>query len=1007
MGQTLDAERRPGLEEHLNLTRASEANGEQQAWMRPGGQVHRYELISELGRGGMGTVWAARDVRLGRKVALKFLSVPEDAYRERFVSEARATAKCAHDHIVIIHDVGEFEGTPFMALEFLRGKPLTEFITDRPVSPQRAAQFLAPVVMALQHAHSVGLVHRDLKPDNIFVTEDDVVKVLDFGIAKMYRDPDGEAPLSVRANVLDPSASHPSGLVGTIPYMAPEQWVSGPVDQRTDIWAVGIIAFELCAGRHPIELHTVGNLVKSVASPNEAMPSIRVFRPDIPDGLGSLIDRCLQKSPDERFQSADELLTELQKLLPRHSASTVQSGANPFLGLASFQEGDAHRFFGREREIARAAKALTEQPLLALLGASGVGKSSLVRAGILPALRDRGEEWESLIVRPGRNPFDGLASALLPLIEATEGGASREEISSRHRELAKRLFEEPGYLGAVLRARSRQRGARYLVFVDQFEELYTLVPQEATRRAFTAALSGVADDPSTPLRVILAMRSDLLDRLAEDPPFLAEVTRGIQVLSAPRAAGLRDALVEPVRMAGYRFEKEETVANMIRMLAETEGSLPLLQFAASRLWEHRDEQQKSLPHAAYEEMGGIGGSLSGHAEEVIQGLSPVLKSLTKSLFLRLVTPERTRAIVERDELEGLHSSEGELDDLIQHLASSRLLVVQSTGTTAGGATIEVVHESLIEAWPRLSRWLDSSREDAAFLKQLRDASRQWEQRGRGRDLLWRGEALEEAVRFNKSYAGPLSDLERDYLLASVELATRSQRIRRASVIGAFLFMAGLLVVGSVALLRIQSAEKEANRNASLAAKEATRARAGEATIEKQLVELRLEEEARLKAEKEALDAIRAADLTRDELEVAYSKIKAQLVLLRRKEAARQRASQQAQQASDEARRAEQDREAAASESENAKEALEKASELARMSRQELEGAYAKLKIALEEARSARSQAQVLQKKAQSATDRAQNAEAQAKSAKAQAEALLQKERAANARLKKKIVTDLR
>ena len=593
---------------------------------------------------------------------------------------------------------------------------------------------------------------------------------------------------------------------------------------------------------------------------------------------------------------------------------------------------------------------------------------------------------------------------LAPLV-ATVGASTptQGELAQEHRELAKQLREQPGYLGTALRARARQRGAKYLLFVDQMEELYTLVDDPLIRSAFTQCLSGAADDPSAPLRVVISMRSDLFDRVAEDAQFQADVTRGIVLLAPPDRDGLRRAVTQPPAMLGYSFEDERMVEQMLESLEDTAGSLPLLQFAAARLWDQRDETRKVMTRSAFDAMGGIGGALASHADEVLAGMSPDLKALTRVIFQRLVTPERTRAILGEDEILQLHSDPNEAQRLIQHLASARLVVVQTSGDGEGGGTVEVVHESLIGAWPTLRRWLDESQEDAAFIAQLRGAAKQWDTRGRDKGLLWRGEALEEAVRFKKRYTGHLADRERAYLDASVQLATRSARIRRASAIGTIAFLSLLVAAGSVALVTIRKAEQQAVANQQKAEAEAERARAAEKTVTEQLDIIKAEEAARLKAEKEALEAIRAADLSREELEKAYAKVAAQLVVVQQKEEARRRAAAKAAEAT--AVLSEAQATAAAAKAE-----AEKANEAAKMDRKELEKAYAEANVALEEANQARALAEKERRRAQAAVAKAEGATAAAKAAKAEADALLAKERARNAALQKqqgKIVTELK
>ena len=242
----------------------------------PGTRIGQYEVIRELGRGGMGAVFLARDTKLGRRVAIKFLKTDQPELSARFILEARATARCHHENIVVIHEVDEWDGHPFMVLEYLHGAPLSKQLQDgRKLSPRRAVELMAPVVRALVCAHEHGIVHRDLKPDNIFVTESGMVKVLDFGVAKLLQSPEllygfddsagqgqpeqGMSPsmLARRSHGREAIAAIPQQtkrgmLVGTVPYMSPEQWGADEVDHRTDLWAVGIILFKMVAGKHPL-----------------------------------------------------------------------------------------------------------------------------------------------------------------------------------------------------------------------------------------------------------------------------------------------------------------------------------------------------------------------------------------------------------------------------------------------------------------------------------------------------------------------------------------------------------------------------------------------------------------------------------------------------------------------------------------------------------------------------------------------------------------------------------
>ena len=796
----------------------------------PGTRIRQYELIRELGRGGMGAVYLARDTRLGRRVAVKFLlQQPRRELNERFKIEARATARCSHENIVIIHEVDEHQGNPYMVLEYLRGQALSSLLRDEPqLAPGRAVEILVSVVKALACAHGHDIVHRDLKPENIFLTDSGTVKVLDFGIAKLAHsqpaDGDGGPSLMAQLAALDEPAqaefTRAGALVGTIPYMSPEQCMGTGVDARTDIWAAGVVLYRLVSGRHPLAPLRGQQLIFHIADMDRPMPSARDAGIGISDGLSEIIDRCLRKDKAERFASAEALLEALQAQGPGRFALRLRVDESPYAGLSAFQERDAARFFGRGSEIAAMAARLRDRPLIGVVGPSGVGKSSFVRAGVTPALKQSGESWESVIVRPGRSPLAALAdvaAAMLGSASSTGGGTAQtlEHELSEQQGLQQRLLTEPGFLGTVLRRHARKRGQKLLLFVDQFEELYTLNPDPGERLAFTACLAGVADDATSPLRVVLSIRSDFLDRVAEDPRFMTELSQGLFFLMPPGREALREALVAPAEMAGYRFESDATVEHMLAALEHTPGALPLLQFTASKLWEARDSGRKQLSDSSYRAMGGIEGALASHADAVLGELTAQAQTLARVVFLRLVTPERTRAIVSTAELGELHAAPAQVQSLIEHLVGARLLAVQSADQS-GAATVEIIHESLLHSWPRLRLWLDENQEDAAFLEQLRSAARQWEQKGRPSGLLWRGEAAAEARRWSGRYSGQLTRRELAFLTAVRGLDTRATRLRRVAVVAVMLVCTAVAAGSTVAMVRVKQAEGRALEEAALA-----------------------------------------------------------------------------------------------------------------------------------------------------------------------------------------------
>jgi len=342
------------------------------------GPIGHYEIIRPLGQGGMSQVYLARDTRLGRKVALKFLLKVDTHTYARFEVEAHATAQLSHENIVALHDIGTYQGRPYMVLEYVPGKTLSAWLRERRadgsrsagVPAQRAAELILPVARALQCAHEAGIVHRDLKPANIMLADNGTVKVLDFGIAKLLDRPvvglsedsippsEFDAALdAIAADALGPIAASESTmtrtgiLLGTQPYMAPEQWRMEAIDGRADLWALGIILYEMVTGVHPLGSHAL-KVLQRVSVLDEPMPKVRDRLPGL-GKLGELIDRCLIKPRADRLGSARELCEGLEAVVRPHLGARGDDGdePNPYAGLAAFQERDAASFFGRTAAI--------------------------------------------------------------------------------------------------------------------------------------------------------------------------------------------------------------------------------------------------------------------------------------------------------------------------------------------------------------------------------------------------------------------------------------------------------------------------------------------------------------------------------------------------------------------------------------------------------------------------------------------------------------------------------
>jgi len=286
--------------------------------MNPGTNVGRYEIRSQIGEGGMGEVYLARDTRLDRQVALKILPAELAARRdrmERFVREAKAAAALNHPNIATIHEIGEEDGVHFIAMEFIDGVTLREKIHHERTELRKLLRFLQHAAEGLAKAHAAGIVHRDLKPDNIMITRDGHAKILDFGLAKLLEPqsmPAGDS--SQVATAVMRQQSTPGMVMGTVGYMSPEQaeGKTNEIDQRSDIFSFGCILFEAATGRKAFESDSVVKSLHMVVY--EPAPPIAELNPSAPPELQRIVRRCLAKDPDERYQSIKEVAIELKGL---------------------------------------------------------------------------------------------------------------------------------------------------------------------------------------------------------------------------------------------------------------------------------------------------------------------------------------------------------------------------------------------------------------------------------------------------------------------------------------------------------------------------------------------------------------------------------------------------------------------------------------------------------------------------------------------------------------------
>ncbi|HEX7183928.1 MAG TPA: TIR domain-containing protein [Thermoanaerobaculia bacterium] len=472
---------------------------------------------------------------------------------------------------------------------------------------------------------------------------------------------------------------------------------------------------------------------------------------------------------DER---AFEILVNAIRGLPPGPGAPAElpASAPPYRGLAVFQEEDAGLFFGREGEVQRLVEKLKPARFLAVVAPSGSGKSSLVRAGLIPALR-RGEladsdQWDIRLFTPGERP---LASLALPLIDGN-GGDLTATLDAVSRLEARLLADERTLDQAVRLGRKR----RLALVVDQFEEVFTLCRSDAERAAFLANLLYASFVPDGPVVVLLTMRADFYPKCASHPDLAARISAHQFLLGPLDAEGLARAIEEPARRSGVELERG-LVETILGDMLHQPGALPLMQQALLELWERRRGRVMTLD--AYRESGGVEGAVAQRAETVFAGLSPERQALARRILLRLTQPgegtEDTRRRALLSDLVVRPEEQPAVEDVVGALAAARL-VTTGHDRQMQEPTVEVSHEALIRGWPRLRAWIDEDRAGILLHRRLSEAAREWQRLGRDEGGFYRGARLAQALEWRERGGSELNPLEREFLDESLALRRREE-----------------------------------------------------------------------------------------------------------------------------------------------------------------------------------------------------------------------------------------
>ena len=739
-----------------------------------------YRLLWPISHARRGTVYLGHDTVLDRPVIVHFFKLPEGPNRELLLSEARMAARLTHPNLVAIHRVGEVQTRLYLISEYGAGRTLEHL--ERPLPWHKALDLALHLSSGLQLAHRRGLLHKDISPRSIVMSESGEVKLLHLGLSETLSAPDTIPPAAreaaLQAAALTESTmnlAHRFGLnmprgdekgskqaaKTPVPkydpavYQAPELRLGEPASAAADVYSLGALIYELISGLPP-QLPTSSLKVTPHALPADEVAPLASLVPDCDPRLCAIIDKCLRQKFRSRYQNAEELHDALSQLRPQGANERIPEG-NPYRGLLPFEAEHRALFFGRRSEIGTLIERLRTEAAVLIGAESGIGKSSLCRAGVLPLVAEGalggGRTYQVVQLVPGPHPLQSLSAALARVLGVTEAA------------LTFQMGRDPGGFGrALLQHLGDSRGI--LLFVDQLEELATL--SDPTEANIVGEVLGSLLTRYPGIRLLMTVRSDFLGRVAMVSGIGEAVTRVLYILRPLSGDRIREAIVGPAHAKGVLFESPALVQSLVESTAHTDGGLPLLQFTLAELWEEREGN--AITAAALSAIGGVSGALARHADHVLASLPPDKRAAAKRILIALVTMEGTRARRSEEELvrENPHAKVA-----LETLVRGRLLVARDTPE---GPAYDVAHEALIRGWDSLRHWLEEFKESRAARQRLESAAAEWRRQSKHRDALWNARQLRDLSLLSSEEIGPR---EQEFASAS-QAAVRKQRLRRST-----------------------------------------------------------------------------------------------------------------------------------------------------------------------------------------------------------------------------------
>lgn len=738
---------------------------------QPGRTVRGYELRELVRDRPNEKVYRAYQPAMGREVAVTVIDpviAGEPDFIRTFDEAVRRIARLEHPHIVPVYDFWRDPAGGFIVSRWVPGLSLRAALERGPWRWDPTAATIQQVGDALTSAHRKGIAHGHL-------TAADVV-------------------------IDDESNSHVTGFELSLVSGGQAASDAGPAVRRADTKALGVLLVEALTGT-TWEADRTGR---------DAWVEAQLSQ--LPQAVPPAVDELIRRAAcdvDDAFQTPEELLIAIAAAGPDRSATVGRADEaieNPYKGLRPFQEADAQDFFGREALVDQLVAALAgpaSTRFVAVVGPSGCGKSSVVRAGLIPAVRTdavRGTAgWFVATMVPGKYPFEELEAALLRIAGDPQPG------------LGDLLTSDATGLRRALKRLLPSGDGELVLVVDQMEELFTMT-DEATRSLFIDSVVNAVTDPRSQIRVVATLRADFFDRPLQHPELGSLVDEGLVNVIPLNPTELQQAITGPANRIGVDVDSD-LVGRMIADVAERPGALPLLQYVLTELFDAREAHRMTLD--AYEAIGGINGALGGRAEEVFASLTHPAREATRQLFLRLVTideaAQETRNRVSRRSLSAIADGAA-MSRAIDAFAAARLVAFDAD-PVSGLPTVQVAHEAIFRAWPRLEEWIDATRGARHSQRRLGTAVTDWVEHDRDADYLASGRRLAEFQSLDADGQLALIPIEREYVAASRHRddAARRTRSRRRRAVTVTLLVA-FIIAGTFAIFAVvqrQNAEADA------------------------------------------------------------------------------------------------------------------------------------------------------------------------------------------------------